>query len=1045
MPAGYLTTKDFLNMAMKLYHYGCAVKGGILLHQGIMGEDGFPLQFSLVDDEAKNATRLQKEKDEQKKAFTPLELTQIAMKTAMEQSPESWSQRQPDGALYKKIQFQGDPVDFQGKTSLCIYTIEITAAPEGEPMVGGGQKYHYQLSYEARIKEVNSEEGTLEVGQVKQTYTSPILNMDRCYDENGKFSCTLIPTKAEMISHQEKINVVEQSRSRVAMPASFIEFSDRIIREIIALIPDDAEFMELKEILVGRNGVDFFKFIKDKDKKSQVIKDFLDLKLRPEQLKELSSFQAIGTGWGKSFIEMISGTTLGGVICVVPDDNLRQQLVVDFKGKIKDSYKDSAQDPIFTLKSDSAPVVKKYAAYQKELDEIKGDDIKGLEKLVDELMKEIKNMELSAAVKNEKIKIRLESMSLKLKTIKQVIEGHKLFVHSGRVTVSPGVIVVQQSKKLKDIMQHMQNYEKDLLKDLLKEKNQIAIDELKFSLDEIRRIAEEGSVDEKLSLKSYIESNPYLVLTHEELKALGPLLDNQIILIDEMHELGDKDHIGFLTKLSKRNVLYGLTGTPTLEMYRKLKCSYDATVVQAMKAGYLRSVITEKGRDGKDYQVQGTKEEVLKSAAINYFGTRIYHRYGTKGYGSVKIWTDVRELHQEGSDKKIAVDNAIKKNCQEMYLETNMIFNSNEDAQEVIKNHYQSLLGVDAKPDLELIKAIQERRIILEALERQRLYAMLGEEKTIEALRSECQDYLLTPEEYYTKVIQPEIMQGRITQLSNGVSAKAMSLLFAGEPMEKASVAANNGMFGVFMHKMLKDHIVNLEKQPPEIKNHYEKLFEELKDLPAYKKKIEQQLRESLPWDDEKKRTTYINLVLCEIEKIAKLMQKDPSVLSSLDPSTIETAKVSQEAVHTFDDRYALIVNQKSTSDYAQKTLAEMDLGVTTHIISDKTFATGISKKNLLNVNICITDPNDELLHPARIAQAAGRCIRDDAKQGFCKQVVSSEVEAKFAAHEGQPFTPAQAFGEQFSEDFNGALELAAKMSEQPNQDQMSRKLSPMS
>ena len=81
MPAGYFSIKDLLHMSMKLYHYGRAMEGGVLLHQGLMGEDGLPRQLFFPND-PQTFTGMQAAKKSQKQAFTPLDLVQVAMQTS---------------------------------------------------------------------------------------------------------------------------------------------------------------------------------------------------------------------------------------------------------------------------------------------------------------------------------------------------------------------------------------------------------------------------------------------------------------------------------------------------------------------------------------------------------------------------------------------------------------------------------------------------------------------------------------------------------------------------------------------------------------------------------------------------------------------------------------------------------------------------------------------------------------------------------------------------------------------------------------------------
>ena len=920
----------------------------------------------------------------------------------------------------KQVQFFANVAEQAGKTIQPVYVVTIVAKQNTQLTQSGGIQYQYEVEYEEQNRELLEQGNSYLLGDTQVVYKSPVLDLERCYNPQGDFDYTLIPTQADVVSHKEKVDVESLAKSRVALPRSFMTFSDHIINLIITQMPNTAAFLELKRILSARDGVEYFQFkAVDED-----LKRFLDQVPNAATLQKFSAFQSIGTGWGKSFIEMLAGTALGGIICVVPDDTLRLQLVDDYQQIIQDAYPQQegadTQDPIFTLREQRAVLMRKYADYERQLADLQARaDLGEFKVLLIKMQAEVQCLLLARDNQNSVLQRLLKNQDIALESINQIIKQDEFWRKTRSVNPDPQIMLNKECESFRKTLKSL----KDLEERVLITQSQIASDTLGFSKEEIKRIIATGTADQKIQLRDHLEKQPFLILTLEELELLEPVLNKQFMLIDEVHQLGAPEKIAFLKRLRERNIFLGLTGTPTLEMFQALPCLYDATVIEAMQAGYLRNVVTEESA-GKDYQVEGTPEEACRSAAVNYFGTTVYHRYTTKGHAGERIWNDVTDFYQANSDKVAAVQQAVTTNRQPMDVETNMIFNSDPVAQHSMQMYYQQLAGISgAMPDAPLVAAVRERRIALEAQERQALYSRLSETKQV--LHAECSDSLVSVERYYEEVIKPEVMQGRITHLSRGVSATAMSLLFFGCRSDKVNIAANNGAFGVFMHGIIQKHLVKTP-QPPEIENHYRKLLAELQDIDAYKAKIREKLNQQLPWENQEHKQRYIDLVCVEIDTIAKLLLANPA---SIQPQDLTTAPIREEHVRVFDEYYVQVVNQdtqRHTPRGTKQALDGMDLGVTMHIIADKTLATGINKKPLLNVNICITDPHDELLEPALIAQAAGRCIRDDFKQGFCKMVVTQEVEAQFTAHQGQPFTPAKAFSKEFSTHYEQGLSVIA-------------------
>lgn len=1044
MPAGYFSIKDFLQMAIKLYHCGRAMEGGVLLHQGLMGEDGMPKQL-IFSDAPLLFQEMQAVKKSQKQAVTPLDLVQVAMQTSRG-SEADWEVL-PDGNLVKQVEFLG-PVTVQAdQTIQSVYVVTIVAKQDTTPSVGG-TLYQYEVEYEEQVRELIEQDAGYRIQSTEAVYKSPTLQLDRCYDKQGNFDHTLIPTRADVVSHKEKVDIEPLAKSRVALPRSFMTFATHVLDLILAKIPDKADFLELRKIVEERDAIQYFKFFNELsdtletlegedrvvfEKKLKVLQNFLRQAPDRAMLQQFSTFQAIGTGWGKSFIEMLAGTALGGIICVVPDDTLRLQLVDDYKQIIRDEYPRSlntevnpppinadAEDPIFTLREKKKALERKYADYESQLVDmqVQGDqrDLAKLKSLLATVLTEIDRLLLVRENQTKEMPRLLKNQSLGIQTVIEVLKQDEFWRKHRSVNPELQLVIKKECGSFLKILKSL----KELEDMSLTMQSQIASDTTGFSIDELRRIITKSTKDAQDDLKAHLEKQPFLLLTLEELQLLEPVLERQFIMIDEIHQMGSPDKIAFLKRLRERNIFLGLTGTPTLEMFREFRCLYDATVIEAMQAGYLRNVVTEESA-GKDYQVSAGSSEACKAAAVNYFGTTVYHRYTTKGYRGQKVWSDVEDFYKVTPDKAASVNQAIAANRQAMNVETNMIFSSDPVAQQSMRAYYQQLAGIGDVPDVSMIEAIRARRIELETKERGMLYDRLAESKTRQALELECPDTIVPVERYYAEVIQPEVMQGRRAHLARGVSATAMELMFFGCKSAKTAIAANNGAFDIFMHDIIQKHLVSGVLQPPEITDHYRRLLTELQDLDAYKAKIREKLNHQLPWENEAHKRRYIDLVCVEIDKMARLLV-DPAAIQPVD---LTLAAIGEEDVHVFDEYYVQVVNQttqRSNPKGTKQALDGMDLGVTMHIIADKTLATGINKKPLLNVNICITDPHDELLEPALIAQAAGRCIRDDFKQGFCKMVVTEEVEAQFTAHNGQPFTPAKAFSKEFSAHYEQGL-----------------------
>ena len=442
----------------------------------------------------------------------------------------------------------------------------------------------------------------------------------------------------------------------------------------------------------------------------------------------------------------------------------------------------------------------------------------------------------------------------------------------------------------------------------------------------------------------------------EDYKNFLPLINNSLLLIDESHQHAyTEEQAEGLRDLSKRNVAYALTGTPTgplFDVFETGAC-VEFNLHDAMDAYLMRKL------EGEDRRLPPETDGLVDAAVLALFKP-VYLHSDDPGYVPAAVPTIA------------SVQANLMPPCPKA-----MVFSDDH----VIRENIQRTLT-----------AIEEGVLPAEKLDH---YAVAIRESRMSELAKQLQQS--KPVIAYSRAdledavppvnLHDELANSRLEAIKNTVFSFALSQLFKGEDREKfASLLRSNSIasypwggsrpvaLGDDADLMTSDLIAKIDR------------LTEFKDIiPAV---LQEELKKMI------KEVTLGMAHMIQAKQPPAGTLTDVAQYLNSQSDKIKTQCSTMLLTHKPAD--IVSVDQTTPNDEARAGLASLRYGLSSMSLSDERWATGVSVEDVLT-SVVVTSRLDFESHnsvaaPLGAAQAVGRAVRAKDLRGSTTMIVSTEV-----------------------------------------------------
>jgi superfamily II DNA or RNA helicase len=492
----------------------------------------------------------------------------------------------------------------------------------------------------------------------------------------------------------------------------------------------------------------------------------------------------------------------------------------------------------------------------------------------------------------------------------------------------------------------------------------------------------------KKHFKNVISGQEYdqiiLQAEHPWFKLIVDEIKDSMVLIDESHRhtFAEEDR-QVLQELTKRNTILALTATPTSKLYELFPGDPldDLNLGSIIELGQARPIKSE-----VDYLAEA---ELVDQAVLHYFDD-YYLEKGMDGYiEPVKLKEQIKKDNpsiEDSQAEKQAIDQALAMN--RIRAQRNMAFSDDKSTREKLAAIYQNIANGDQDTLDKYQEQIAFRRQESEILARVELAKKFPGNKVDKVTIGQQVPRPLVD-------LRKDIEAEQQKDIQRTINSHALALVFN----EKAPDIAK------------KDRAHKLEDYLKEWDKDIEKFATDSSVMPAMRLS---NLKENIG----KSREQLKQLLEKMGEPISKLAteQKDAIVKLVLDRAqqmcvNINSGKPISDIVTKADpvdlvafkarESYASTMDVKVNSKVKAEQLAQMGVGLRTHIVADQVIATGVSIKDVLNVQIInnyspVIESNINAINEVlSLSQAAGRCVRETDVFARAQQLIDSRYENK--------------------------------------------------
>ncbi|KTD77168.1 DEAD/DEAH box helicase family protein [Legionella waltersii] len=474
--------------------------------------------------------------------------------------------------------------------------------------------------------------------------------------------------------------------------------------------------------------------------------------------------------------------------------------------------------------------------------------------------------------------------------------------------------------------------------------------------------------------------------THPLFKVIAPLIKDNMVLIDESHtHTFDSESTKLLQGLKDNNSVLALTATPTSKLYDLFPGTPldDLSLGAAIELGNVRPIKAE-----VDYY---EAEDLVTQAVVRYFDD-YYLRTGDNGYTDpVQLKAELLKKVPKPSDMEAqsqAIEIALERN--RMRCPRNMAFSDNKQTRQELATIYQKISEGDATTINKYKDTIAAKRKQSEI--EARVAMTLKFVQDVDAQKTKEVTELVT---LATKTPVVDLPRDIVIEQQKGVQRTINSLALALVLNEKPSSIGEKdrtNKLRTFIEKCDAEfHGFKTEGKTG--KPGEDAVEAKLKACASFNR---EKMRESLlkmesPIPDlpATQQAAMINLILDRAEALAANITADrPMVDIVMNPTPVNLKALE------VDSNYTRTIDASTTDTTKKGIVAMLDVGIVSQVVSDQTVATGVSIKDVFNVQIVnnyseavesdINVINGTLSGP----QAMGRCVRHGDGLARVQQII---------------------------------------------------------
>lgn len=470
---------------------------------------------------------------------------------------------------------------------------------------------------------------------------------------------------------------------------------------------------------------------------------------------------------------------------------------------------------------------------------------------------------------------------------------------------------------------------------------------------------------------------------HPLFKIIAPEIKDSMVLIDESHRHTFKDEdTALLRGLKENNSILALTATPTSKLYDLFSGPPldDLSLGAAIQLGTIRPIKPEVA-----YWEAG---DLVDQAVIHYFDD-YYLTEGMTGYTDpVELKAQIKKEHAEMGDseaEKLAIERALELN--RIRCQRNMGFSDDKETREQLATVYQKLAEGD-RPTLEKYQGkVAELRRESEFQARLQLARKFN--------RAANEEEVSRQVPLREVDLKQDIDTEQRKDIQRTINSYALALIFN----EKApDLAEKDRTHKLEEHlKGYDEHIVKYKKQndeiPPPVLSKLQscegkdrvKLADALAKMGPPISKLPREQKEAIE-----------KLILDRAEQmVAKIKASEPISDIITNAPAVDLGRLGGT------ENYASAIDMGTKQSIIDEQLAQIEVGLRTHIVADEVIATGVSIKDILNVQIVnsyspVVESNINVINGILSGpQAAGRCVRHKDVEARAQQYIDKRYQGK--------------------------------------------------
>ncbi|WP_392537884.1 DEAD/DEAH box helicase family protein [Legionella sp. 227] len=497
--------------------------------------------------------------------------------------------------------------------------------------------------------------------------------------------------------------------------------------------------------------------------------------------------------------------------------------------------------------------------------------------------------------------------------------------------------------------------------------------------------------EDKLKIKEYFakviagsEHFDQIVLQaeHPLFKIIASEIKDSMVLIDESHRhTFNEEDTKILEGLKGRNSILALTATPTSKLYDLFSGTPldDLSLGAAIQLGTIRPI--------KPEVAYLEEKDLVDQAVIHYFDD-YYLQEGMNGYvDPVELKEQIKKANSGIEDsvaQQQAIDRALELN--RIRAQRNMGFSDDKATRDKLAETYQKLANGD-EATLEKYQAkIAELRKESEARARVELAKRFGAVDEV-AVRGQVPLREVNLKNDISKEQQKDIQRT--------INSFALALIFNEKFTDIAEKDRTHKLeeYLIECDEHIKKYKTKDVEIPPPFLNKLKvceetnrvKLNEALTKLGAPISKLPPEQKEAM-----------VKLILDRAEAmVAKIKTSQPvsDVITKAAPVDLAVLKATEN--------YASAIDMKTKQDVIDAQLAQIEAGLRTHIVADEVIATGVSIRDILNVQVInsnspVIESNINAINGILSGpQATGRCVRNKDVEARAQQYIDNRYEDK--------------------------------------------------